>query len=76
MCCRHVERTRGRCAVQGVPIRAVFVEVPKEMCMHMNSFRGCNPKSEDPRAVGDVTIHSFYKYVEKPTVRDAHLVFL
>ncbi len=51
-----------------VPIRAVYVDVPKELCMHMNAFRGSNPRSVDPRRVPDVVIHGFYKNVEKPTV--------
>jgi hypothetical protein len=44
------------------------VDVPKELCMHMNAFRGSNPRSVDPRRVPDVVIHGFYKNVQKPTV--------
>jgi bifunctional polynucleotide phosphatase/kinase len=52
-----------------VPIRAVYVDIPKELSMHMNVFRGCNPKSADPRKVPDMIIHGFYKNAVKPTVR-------
>ena len=56
--------------IQNVPIRAVYVDVPKDLCFHMNAFRSSNPNSDDPRSVPSMIIHGFYKNVEKPTVRD------
>lgn len=71
--CVHAPQTRREwvdlASSLGVPIRCVYVDIPKELSMHMNTFRGSNPKSLDPRSVPDMIIHMFYKNVQKPTVR-------
>jgi len=53
---------------EGVPIRAVFLNYPKQMCFHLNAYRLLNPRVPEHRKekVPQVTIHSFYKYLEIP----------
>jgi len=51
---------------------AVHIDVPKEMCFHLNSYRLLNPASKHHRdeRVPDMVIHSFYKNVKLPTVSE------
>uniref|UniRef100_A0A7S0FJC5 Polynucleotide kinase 3'-phosphatase n=1 Tax=Pyrodinium bahamense TaxID=73915 RepID=A0A7S0FJC5_9DINO len=53
----------------GVPARAVLLEVPKELCFHLNCYRFMNKRSPEHRAetVPDMVIHGYFKNVEPPT---------
>eukprot|EP00752_Nemacystus_decipiens_P002205 g2097.t1 len=52
----------------GATARCIFLTTPKEVCFHLNVFRGCNPCSteEERRKVPDVVIHTWFKYLELP----------
>jgi bifunctional polynucleotide phosphatase/kinase len=57
----------------GVRIRAVRIDVPKEVCFHLNTYRALNTRSEEHRGtdrVPAVVIHSFFKNVEEPTTAE------
>ncbi|CAM9401545.1 unnamed protein product [Ascophyllum nodosum] len=50
----------------GATARCIFLETPKEVCFHLNAFRGCNPWSpeKERRKVPDVVIHTWFKALE------------
>lgn len=53
----------------GVPVRAVLVNVPKDMCFHLNFFRDLKPQNDEERAkahVPSMIIHAYYKNVQPP----------
>lgn len=57
----------------GVRCRAVRIDVPKDVCFHLNRYRSLNPRSEEHRGtdrVPPVVIHSFFKNVEEPTAAE------
>jgi len=53
----------------GVASRAVLLDVPKELCFHLNRYRSINTRSPEHRAesVPALVIHSYFKSVEPPT---------
>lgn len=49
---------------EGVPIRALFIEVSKATVLYLNEVRGCGPRvagQAAPRSVPDVAIHGMFK---------------
>mmetsp|Transcript_8974 Transcript_8974/g.11896 ORF Transcript_8974/g.11896 Transcript_8974/m.11896 type:complete len:509 (-) Transcript_8974:211-1737(-) len=53
-----------------VPVRCVRVNVPKDICFHLNTFRSVNPYAVDNRKVPSMVIHGFFKNVEEPTTNE------
>eukprot|EP00408_Alexandrium_pacificum_P060061 CAMPEP_0171178990 /NCGR_PEP_ID=MMETSP0790-20130122/13029_1 /TAXON_ID=2925 /ORGANISM="Alexandrium catenella, Strain OF101" /LENGTH=431 /DNA_ID=CAMNT_0011643915 /DNA_START=89 /DNA_END=1384 /DNA_ORIENTATION=- len=53
----------------GVPARVVLLDVPKELCFHLNCYRFMNKNSPEHRAetVPDMVIHGYFKNVQPPT---------
>merc|ERR1712129_400017 len=53
----------------GVASRAVLLDVPKELCFHLNRYRLLNSQSPEHRAesVPGLVIHSYFKSVDTPT---------
>lgn len=57
----------------GAVARAVRIDVPKELCFHLNEYRALNSASVEHRGserVPDMVIHSFFKGVEEPTLAE------
>eukprot|EP00742_Colponemidia_sp_Colp-10_P016472 GILJ01018880.1.p1 GENE.GILJ01018880.1~~GILJ01018880.1.p1 ORF type:complete len:376 (-),score=52.85 GILJ01018880.1:168-1295(-) len=53
-----------------VPARAVVLKVDKDVCFHLNAYRGVNPRTADRRQVPSVIIHSFFKQYQHPTTTE------
>lgn len=54
----------------GLPARAVLLDVPKELCFHLNAYRALNPSSPEHRGadrVPSMIIHAYFKSVDPPT---------
>eukprot|EP01065_Artemidia_motanka_P053536 TRINITY_DN9959_c0_g1_i1.p1 TRINITY_DN9959_c0_g1~~TRINITY_DN9959_c0_g1_i1.p1 ORF type:complete len:575 (+),score=184.58 TRINITY_DN9959_c0_g1_i1:66-1727(+) len=53
----------------GVPVRAVRINVPKDLCFHLGAYRYMNAKSAEHRKdrVPAMVVHAFFKNVEEPT---------
>ncbi len=50
------------------PVRCVFFDYPKDLVFHLNELRDSNPhRTHFSDSVSDVIIHTWYKYLEKPT---------
>jgi len=56
-----------------VETMAVVVELPKDLCFHLNAYRALDEKSDQHRKdkVPDMVIHSFYKNRKLPKGADA-----
>jgi bifunctional polynucleotide phosphatase/kinase len=50
----------------GVPIRCVVVKASKDVCFHLNKFRGVSEPGGG-RMVPSMVIHSFFKSAEQPS---------
>lgn len=46
------------------------MEIDKDTVFHLNTFRSYNIWREENRKVPSVVIHSFFKYLEKPTTNE------
>lgn len=57
---------------EGATALAVYFDVPKELCFHLNTYRMLNTKCELHRAekVPALVIHAFYKSREVPTEKE------
>eukprot|EP00386_Alphamonas_edax_P007208 GDKI01023932.1.p1 GENE.GDKI01023932.1~~GDKI01023932.1.p1 ORF type:complete len:409 (+),score=99.98 GDKI01023932.1:19-1245(+) len=55
-----------------IPVRVVYIDVPKDLCFHMNAYRMLNPRVPEHRKqkVPAMIIHSFYKNVEVPNTSE------
>jgi len=53
----------------GVASRAVLLDLPKELCFHLNRYRLLNARSPEHRdeSVPALVIHSYFKSVQPPT---------
>jgi len=48
---------------------AIVFDVPKELCMKLNSIRSINPhRTHLSKTVPDIPIHSYFKNLEPPTL--------
>jgi len=57
----------------GVPARAVLLDVPKDLCFHLNVYRSLNAASAEhrgPDRVPSMVIHSYFKSLEPPDVKE------
>jgi len=50
----------------GVPVRCVQLEASKDLCFHLNGYRGVAPWGEQ-RRVPSMVIHTYFKYFEPPS---------
>mmetsp|Transcript_121682 Transcript_121682/g.192682 ORF Transcript_121682/g.192682 Transcript_121682/m.192682 type:complete len:403 (-) Transcript_121682:73-1281(-) len=55
-----------------VPVIAIFYDVPKELCFHLNTYRMLHTSSalHRPERVPSMVIHSFYKALQKPEIQE------
>jgi bifunctional polynucleotide phosphatase/kinase len=56
-----------------IPIRAIRIDMPKDLCFHLNEYRALNKSSNENRGderVPDMVIHGFYKNVEEATKKE------
>ena len=54
-----------------VPCRAFYFDLDKPLCMHNNKQRKLNENRKHlSKKVGDVIIHTFFKRVEKPALKE------
>ncbi|CEM03257.1 unnamed protein product [Vitrella brassicaformis CCMP3155] len=48
-------------------VRAVYMDVPKDLCFHLNAYRELNPRvREHKKKIPPMVLHSFYKNREVP----------
>jgi bifunctional polynucleotide phosphatase/kinase len=56
-----------------VAVRCFYFDIPKDICIHNNTQRKINTDREHLSAkVPTVAIHSFFKYQEKPTLKEGY----
>eukprot|EP00921_Rhytidocystis_pertsovi_P026617 GHVQ01042937.1.p1 GENE.GHVQ01042937.1~~GHVQ01042937.1.p1 ORF type:complete len:669 (+),score=113.12 GHVQ01042937.1:200-2206(+) len=58
--------------VHGCSVRAIYIDVPKDLCFHLNAYRMLNPHNCQHRGqkVPDMFIHGFYKNFVLPTIEE------
>jgi bifunctional polynucleotide phosphatase/kinase len=52
----------------GIPVRCLYFKFPKTLCFHLNNLRSINLKNNISEPVPAVIIHTWYKYIEEPTL--------
>lgn len=54
-----------------IDIRCIYFAFPKDLCFHLNNLRDINKSRKIySKSVSDVTIHTWFKYHEEPTIKE------